>query len=170
MTCVVGIECDGGVMIGCDSWFGTSELSDRVDRPKWIIKGPVLVACAGDLRPLQLLDAAPSWRYCKPKENLGNYVSRVIAKAINDASGSVKYEATFLVAVHGQIHYIDETLMVMRSKYGYGAIGMAENNALSALAATDGIANSEERVLKVLKSVAKHHPRVAPDFHTIFHK
>ena len=170
MTCIVGLECDSGVMVGCDSWFGTRDLSDRIDRPKWIIRGPVLIACAGDLRPMQLLNFSPRWRNCHPRENTGDYVSNVIAKALADAVGQTKYDATFMVAMRGKVYYMDESMMVARSKYGYASIGIADTSALASLAATESITNPEERVMKVLRSVARHHPSVTPDFHVLLHK
>lgn len=144
-----------------------------LDRPKWFYKGSnLLIAYAGDLRAAQTAEIAPRFRRRHGHEAEQAYVQGVVVEAVRHAHKA--YEAAkkdadfaFLVAYNGKLYTIQEDYSVVRSHYGYAAIGAGQYLALGALAALDEALPPRERLERALKAAARHATTVCRPFHHV---
>jgi len=60
MTCLLGLEADdGSAWLAGDRYFGDEDWRDRMDAPKVVRRGPVLVGFCGGMHEGQVLERLP---------------------------------------------------------------------------------------------------------------
>lgn len=142
MTCIVGLECDGSVLVAADSCVTWGEaigdIRTTCGEPKiWTPRRGVIIGCAGNGNAQDLVEAA---KLGPPKrdEDGRRYLLRALQPFL---SGLVEeYEdmgLSLLVAVGGRLYYADG-VCVTAAGDGYAAIGTGAPFALGSLYATQG--------------------------------
>lgn len=173
MTVVVAVEHAGGVVLGCDSFLGSTSTNVTVDRPKWWANGSVIVAYAGSLRGAQVAEhwLAP-FRRAKRGETDESYLVTCVSASIRAAHEEVGGDpeklvsengSVYLVAYRGRAYLLQGDYSVAHAAHGYLAIGAGEDVALGAMAATDG-QPARDRVQRALEASARHCPMVRAPF------
>lgn len=176
MTCVVGFETSEGVWMGSDSFFGTDEIRDLIDRPKWFTKGLLTFGWAGDARPAQIVEHDIHYRGPRKGEKPLPYLVKVVAKAIHgglkDAGANLRNPGStdetgtsFLVVFHGKLYSLQGDYSIVRSPRGCGAIGWGSEVALGALSALRNRVSPREAVLESLTLAAEWCTQVEGPFH-----
>lgn len=170
MTLVCAVEFQGGTVVACDSYNGSDELRDVMDRPKWVRNGPVLIACSGSQRAMQVAQYATKFRYPKKGEEdlayLIDAVAEPIREAIDDADAADgECGLGSIVVFRGRAYLIDEAFGVTRSSYGYCAIGAGACYALALLGYTGTLKmDAKTRALTALEWVERHCSLVSRPF------
>ena len=177
MTCILGIEHEGKVWIGSDSFLGTDTTRDVMDRPKWFWKGPLLLAYSGDCRSAQVIEHSPNFRVFRKSDTEDSYLITVVAEGIRKRLGRVaavkttqsveSSQAEFIMAFRGKLYTVQEDLSIIRSKHGYVASGAGQEFALGALAALYGDVAPEECMRRALEAAGKHSSQVCAPYHVI---
>lgn len=173
MTCCAALEVPATaddpahVYLGCDSFLGTEEIADKIDRPKWFRRSGVVLAFAGSLQLAQTLEySAKPWRTLRKGEDPLAYVCRVVVPAIKIASAGSKIDTSFLAVVGGQVIHIGDDLGASRSTYGYNAIGVGSMGVTAALRALSKLPEKirpspKDRLKLALEGVVEHTNGVA---------
>lgn len=143
MTCVVGIEVDGGVLLGADSIASNGvDACIRCDR-KLIRLGPYAFGFTtswrmGDILRYHVVLPSP------PRSGLHRHLVTKVIPAVREAFKVHGWAAKepeapggeFLVGVHGSLFTVHADFQVARSAHGYAAVGYGASPALGALCAT----------------------------------
>lgn len=173
MTCCAALEVSatetdvGHVFIGCDSFLGSEEWADKIDRPKWFRRSGVVLAYAGSLHLAQSLEFnLKPWRTLRKDEDPLAYVCRVVVPAIKTLATGSKIDTSFLAVVGGQVIHIGDDLGVSRSNYGYNAIGVGSMGVTTALRALNKLPERNrptprDRLRLALEGVVEHTMGVA---------
>lgn len=173
MTCVVGIEHDGDVLIagdiaGTDGWLRqTLRSDDKVFRVGEFTMGFTSSYRMGQLLRYRLTLGQPdTW-------DVDRFMSTTFIDAVREclkAGGwsSVKESrevgGVFLVGIAGRLYHVDSDFQVGRSLDGYDAVGCGDDLALGALHATRHVRDPRGRVLRALEAAAHHSAGVAGPF------
>lgn len=147
MTCIVGIEYDGGVLIGGDS-AGTAGCSQTIRADEKVFtNGPYVMGFTSSFRMGQLL------RYSlnapvpgtDDHEDLDRFIATVFIEAVRDTLKSGGFAVidkgqeeggTFLMGLAGRLYMIDNDYQFGRSVDGYAAVGCGDDIALGSLHTT----------------------------------
>lgn len=171
MTCIVGLEHDGGVTIGGDSAAAADDLVDVVTAPKVFRVGEYLIGYCESFRMGQLLAyrlRVPEQKYADDLEHLSTvFVDRVrevlhkggVAKSTESEETNV---GSFLLGYRGHLYSVESDYAVLRSVRGYQAVGCGADLAIGSIASTTGPA--EKRVRFALGIAATHSGPVLPPF------
>lgn len=167
MTAIVAIEHGAGVLVACDSFLGNGAEADRIAEPKWWRASGILVAYAGDIKVPQLAAAAPKRLRHRAGEADAAFVQRYAEalRAIHRERHIALGHTDYLLAYRGRAYVAQGDASLVRSAFGYAAIGAGYRRALTALAlscAREPALAPQERALAVLAAVAQHCPTVAP--------
>ncbi|PAD73897.1 hypothetical protein [Paenibacillus campinasensis] len=142
MTCIAGIENDGGVYIGGDS-AGVEGLSLMVRADEKVFrKGDFVMGFTSSFRMGQLLRYKLEIPYHRP--GMGTYEFMVsefvesVRRCLRDGgysktNGGEESGGTFLVGYRGQLFRVDDDYQVGRAACGYDAIGCGEDIAKGSL-------------------------------------
>jgi ATP-dependent protease HslVU (ClpYQ) peptidase subunit len=172
VTCVLGIEHPGGVLLASDSYTGDDQFREAIDRPKWFYRSPTFaIAYAGDFRPAQVIEFCPPFRKQKRGEACRDYLVRVVADGFRrecEARGvkMKNHDNAYLLAFRGLLYTLQEDFSLVRSNDGYSAIGGGQNFALGALAATAS-RPARERARLALFAAAKHSNAAIPPYYYV---
>jgi ATP-dependent protease HslVU (ClpYQ) peptidase subunit len=155
MTIVAALEHDDAVWIACDSIVSSGDTVDALGSPKWRRRGDVIVAWCGDVSTAQAIETAHR-RQRAPGVDVLAYVYRVAAQTRRTIRARrVAYsEVSLLVAVAGRVWSVDGNGAVMRSEWGYAAIGSGAELALGSLASTSG--DPSARVVAAVRAACRH--------------
>lgn len=176
MTCVVGLETTDGVWMGSDSFFGTEEVRDLIDRPKWFSKGLITFGWAGDARPAQIVEHDIHYRGPRHGEKPMSYLVRVVSKAIHkglrDAGCNLRNQGStdetgtsFLVVFRGKLYMLQGDYSIVRSPRGCAAIGVGSHVALGALSALQNRIPPQDAVKESLTLASEWCSQVEGPFH-----
>jgi hypothetical protein len=177
VTCIVGIEVDGGVLIGGDS--ATSNRHYQAvwaDVPKVFELGPYVFGFTTSWRMGQLL------RYrLDVREPDGWDVDRYMATTFVDAVRQTLKDGgwltkkderedggCFLVGVRGRLYRIDDDFQCARMADGYDAVGSGDLIALGSLYTTRDDPEPQRRVLAALGASSHFAVGVLPPFHLLY--
>ena len=170
MTCIVGLEHDGTVIIGGDAAAVEDTRITRYTEPKVFTVGEYLIGYCDSFRMGQLLQ----YRLKVPRQIADDDMSHMCTVFVdacrklfhqggfakssdNEDSGGV-----FLVGYRGALYCIDEDYHVGRSMLGYEAIGCGDHFAIGSLASTQG--DPAARVEMALRAAALHSTSVCEPF------
>jgi ATP-dependent protease HslVU (ClpYQ) peptidase subunit len=174
VTCIVGLEHDGKVLIGGDSagtngWHLTVRADEKVFRT-----GPFVMGFASSFRVSQLL------RYKlepptppRASARLQRYMATDFVDACRDVlkqGGVAKVEngvewadSSFLVGVNGHLFQVMCDFQVRRSRESFDAAGCGDEVALGAMFSTPKLA-PRARVLNALRAAAFYSAAVCGPF------
>ncbi|CAB5218000.1 hypothetical protein UFOVP209_39 [uncultured Caudovirales phage] len=173
MTCIVGLEHDGGVIIGGDAAaIEDLRLTIRTD-PKVFTNGDYLIGFCDSYRMGQLLQ----YRLNVPKQKADTTTFAHMATTFIDAvrktfhqggyartSDGEEVGGVFLCAYAGRLFCIDEDHHIGTSALGYEAIGCGADYALGSLYTTRTNPDARARVQTALEAAALHSAGVCAPF------
>lgn len=176
MTCIVGLEAEGRVIIGADS-AGVSgyDLTVRADS-KVFRNGPYVMGFASSFRMGQLLrysltPPAPPASTARLERFMATDFTDAVRTCLKAGGYAAAKEGreeggAFLVGVAGHLVGIYSDYQVARSADGYLAVGCGADIALGALHATTH-QPAQRRVRAALGAAAHYSAGVRPPFATI---
>jgi hypothetical protein len=148
MTCIVGIEHEGGALLACDSMTSDHYSADVSAVPKLFRIGEYAFGFTSSWRMGDLLRyhlALPPVPRGRLHRHITASVVPLIRACFKDGGFATTKEGaesggTFLLAVRGHVYQITDDYQVGRSTWGYAAVGsgaVAARGALSALTEGD---------------------------------
>ena len=158
MTILVGIETSSGAIVGTDAFSGGEGWRDIQDRPKYTQVGNFLVATAGHVRACQIAEATRLKRKRGPKEDDLQYLLKAFVTPVMEAQDDADVpvdDFCALIVFEGRVYALDEEGGLMRSAWGYSALGAGYDLALGSLASTEEL-SPRERVERALKAAKRH--------------
>lgn len=181
MTCIVGLEHDGVIYMGCDSALSEADtLSSRIIEDKKVfINGNVIIGCASSLRILQLMHYA-----FIPPENVENksdmaylvtdfidavrtmHRDRGVMKKENDLE---THDSHFVIGLNGILYVVEDDYQVYQTKEKWSAIGGGAEMALGVMYATqyDKTLTPEQRITLALEAAELYNAGVRRPFYVI---
>lgn len=175
MTCIVGVEHNGRVVIGGDSagvagWSITVRADTKVFRNGPFIMGFTDSFRMGQLLRYSLIPPVPhSW-------DLDRFMATEFVSAVRDClreggfarndSGS-ETGGLFLVGIQGRLYRVDSDFQVGRSVDDYAAVGAGEEFARGSLHGTAELP-PQERIQLALAAAVHHSTDVRPPFHLVW--
>ncbi len=145
MTCIVGMETGGTVVLGGDAWTSTEWSGAPLAQPKVWRAGEFVYGCAGSLRAGQVfrhLYDAPPLPYAPNALDIDRYMVgpwiHALQVAMREARVATDEQETpsgteFLVGVRGCLYVVEADYATWRCARGYHAIGTGSELALGAL-------------------------------------
>jgi ATP-dependent protease HslVU (ClpYQ) peptidase subunit len=175
MTCIVGVEHAGGVVIGGDSMGISGWRKTTREDPKVFTVGPYLIGSTGSLRSGQLLRYRLEVGAPDDPHDIDRFVATTFMEAVRkvfiDGGFETKTDegqaegGSFLLGVAGRLYDIQTDYQYARSVTGYLAIGCGDEFALGSLYETGRQGCPPRvRVESALKASAAHCAAVAPPF------
>jgi len=159
MTCIIGLEQDGVVYVGADSFIGDDETrSEQATNPKIFQKNGMLIACSGCLRAIQIVEHL--LKLDNPKKFDEQYIIENIAEKIRLKFKDIDYVGTqenyqklptsFLIAYKDKMFTIEGNYALTRAKDGILCLGAGSEFAYGAMKALKNL-KPEKRIKKSLK-------------------
>ncbi len=174
VTCIVGLEHDGRVIIGGDSagvagYSITVRADTKVFRNGEFIMGFTSSFRMGQLLRYSLVPPAPqTW-------DVDRFMATDFISAVRDCLREGGYTRTesgseaggvFLAGIRGRLYRIDSDFQIGRSIDLYDAVGCGEEFALGSLHGSAHL-DPQDRVQLALEAAAHHSSAVCPPFHVI---
>lgn len=176
MTCIVGLEHDGGVTLGGDAAAVEGlRVTVRTDPKVFTVGDDYLIGFEDSFRMGQILRfrlRVPSQKCADPFEHMATTFVDAVRKAFT-AAGFARNDdgeesgGSFLVAYRGRLYAVDSDYHVGHSAAGYESIGSGSEFALGSLGSTIG--PPERRVRLALTVAARHCAGVVPPFTILTH-
>jgi hypothetical protein len=174
MTCIVGVEYEGGVVLGADSFAGHEGVKCLTGVSKLLQLGPYGIGYTTSFRMGDLLRY--SLELLPPTDDdVHRHLVKSVVPAVRDCLKAGGFAETdkgkeeggiFLIAVRGQLFKIQADYAVLSLQHGYASCGAGLDVALGALASTE-LLLPNERVIVALEAAARHNPFVSGPFDTI---
>jgi ATP-dependent protease HslVU (ClpYQ) peptidase subunit len=174
VTCIVGVQQDGRVVIGGDSagvagWSITVRADTKVFRNGEFIMGFTDSFRMGQLLRYSLVPPVPQdW-------DLDRFMATEFIAVVRDClrdGGFARNESgnesggLFLVGIRGHLYRIDSDYQIGRSVDEYYAVGSGDEYACGSLHSTRGL-DPEHRVRMALEAASHHSTGVCAPFHII---
>lgn len=175
MTCLAGVEWEGGTFIGADSL--TVAISgatcEGTKRPKVFRHGAYVVAIAGSSLAHNVIAHGAAWTPPPAKGDVMRHLVSVVVpeirKVMADAQWPADHSINMLVAARGQLFEVAHDLCVSQPRSGYAATGSAWQVALGSLF-TSAHEDARERVMLALRAAAAHTPFVRGPYRVIYQR
>jgi ATP-dependent protease HslVU (ClpYQ) peptidase subunit len=174
VTCIVGIQHEGRVLIGGDSCGAGPGWANKVRaEPKVFRNGPYVMGFTTSFRMGQLLRYA--LKPPTPTRDLDRFMVTTFVDAVRTClkeGGWARkdYEreegGQFLVGVTGRLYAIHSDYQVARTARGYDAVGCGQDYALGSLHAT-GTGEPRRRIRQALQAAADMSGGVCAPFHVL---
>lgn len=171
MTCIVGLEFDGRIWMGCDSAAVGPNMIYPTSLSKVFTVGGILIGYTSSFRMGQLLQ----YKLEVPPHDDGvddiTYLATSFVDAVRDclqAGGFATREneaetgGNFLVGYHGRLYEVCSDYQVNSTRRGYMAIGAGEEYALGSLHTTDDHWSPVQRIVFALQAAADWNHYVLP--------
>lgn len=176
MTCIVGLEHPGGVLIGGDSAAGHADfVIERADR-KVFAAGPYAIGFTTSYRMGQLL----RYRFDPPiptaddLDDLDRFMATTFVDGVRQVfadggfmkvSDSQEEGGEFLVGIAGRLYDIGGGFEIGRNACGYSAVGSGSSVAFGSLHTTGALEIAPKlRVEYALNAATDFSPLVTPPF------
>jgi len=172
MTCIIGLEQDGKVYVGADSFVGEEwTRKEQAINPKIFKKNGMLIAGTGEARALQIAKYLVEFDEVEKFDE--QYVVENIAEKIRLKFKDIGYSeikdnreksAThFLIAYKDKMFVISGGYALTRSKDGITCMGAGEEFAYGAMKALENL-KPENRIKKSLEIASYYSNYVFPPF------
>jgi hypothetical protein len=165
VTCVVGVEVGGAVILGADSGWGTDNLVSSVNTPKVFPMGEFVFGFAGSWK-LGLTIRHSLAPESPDDGDLDFYMNSDFIAALRElfADEGRFPKDELVVGIRGELYEIDRGEAAVRS-CGYDAIGAGGAVAMGSLHTTAALGlEPRERLRLALEAAAAHVPTVCPPF------
>lgn len=166
MTCIIGVEHNGAVILGGDSAVSDGAIVETRREPKVFCVGPYAFGTAGSVRQADILrhSFTPP---ALPNARLNSFMHTTFIDALRECfrkhgclqqKGAVEsIEGSVLVGIRGRIYAIDSDLQIGRTRHGYTAIGSGAPVAMGAICAAKRMeAQAHDIVTSALEASARH--------------
>jgi len=173
MTCIVGIAENGNTYIGADSFCSNLHGGYILATPKVFRVGDFLMASAGTLRDLQLLEHTFSPPKQYRDQGIMEFMCTSFVSAVRtlvDMAGALVVEdgqegmmSEFVIGYDGQLFKIQSDFSVLHVAEPYIASGSGWSFAVGSLHSTVGLPPTD-RIAKALEAAAYYDPFVRPPF------
>ena len=142
MTCIIGLEHEGKVYIGCDSISLNGWAKDITAVKKVFRKGDMLIGIAGNPRQMQLIQygttirpqpdqmGAEEWLVVEVIERIRETFK---VKGFTENDNGRETGASFLIGYRGKLYSVENGFQLCRSARGYTVMGVGDDFALGAL-------------------------------------
>ncbi len=180
MTCIVGLEYPGGVILGSDSFAGgaseNGSVQDSTAVPKVFRVGDYGLGFTSSFRMGDLLRYSLELPLVgsMPESCIHRHVVTVAIPAIRaclkeggyagQVTGGQEQGGNFILAVRGCVFEVQPEYSVMRYRNGYASVGAGCYLAMGALAVTSPRMDARKRVKAALAAAEKHNPFVKAPF------
>lgn len=167
MTCIVGLEHEGKVYIGCDSAQSDGHFISAIDSPKIFTTGSLTFGYTTSFRFADLLQynlMLPS--RAEDMVDDKQYLVTAAIPAIRDAlqkggftsiDNNRETGGTALIGYKGKLYTLQDDFSLVRDTDGYASCGSGGKYALGSLATTQGMnLTPEHRVTAALEAAIKH--------------
>lgn len=185
MTCIVGIEVEGKVLMGSDGCASSSYNKFQYDEPKLFIKKNILFGYTTSFRFADIIQyhveipARP--RTLKSAETDKEYLVSVVVPEIRkklkdhgfaEAKNGRDSGGTALIGYKDKLYTLQDDFSIVRNKSGYDACGSGTYFAMGSLYTTANLkaVPFETRVEMALRAAAEHGVGVTPPFHYMWGK
>lgn len=144
MTCIIGLEHQGKVYIGCDSISLNGWAKDITAVKKVFRKGDMLIGIAGNPRQMQILQYFVMDMPHPASMTDEEYLVRTIVEqarvafrqcGFTETDNGRETGASFLIGYRGKLYSVENGFQLCRSARGYTAMGVGDDFALGALQA-----------------------------------
>lgn len=177
MTCIVGIEHNGGVLIAGDSQTTAGWSAHMKSDQKVFRVGPFAIGLAGSPRMGQLLHYKLIPPPLDDETDLYRYMATEFIDAVRttlkDGGHAEKlnekesHDSSFLVGIRDHLFTVQSDYQISRWACEYAAIGCGQDLAVGALHATRTMRSPEKRAQLALEAAAEHSIGVAAPFHFV---
>lgn len=161
MTCVVGVEAQGGVWMAADSLIGSTRHCDVTAGCKLVAIGggtKMVFGTAGLPRITAAIELIRPPRRPRTDSDYA-YVCRTLEAILSDLRASeTALDLSLIAAYRGRVYEIDAGLSVTRSAFGYATTGSGYQYALGSLASTSG--DAKKRAVSAVAAACRHCPTV----------
>lgn len=176
MTCIVGLEYDGKVHLGGDRLRGSSDHKAIMDQPKVFLKdntmafGYTTSFRFGNLLQHSLTiprrtegDSDEAWLYV---DFVGAVRACLKEGGYTTVESSVEQGGICLFGYKGKLYHLQSDFSIIRSGYGYDAVGSGMMPALGSLhtSAELNVINPRNRLLCALKAATTFIPTVSEPY------
>lgn len=160
MTCIVGVQHEGQVWLGGDSFVYYDESCVISKVPKVWSAGGMVFGGAGDGAADNALFTwqPPRW---PGKGNPLSWARRILCPSLEEALGTLRKwpEVDMLMGIGGMLLTVDSDLFLAQPADGYTAIGAGREPALGVLYGTDDTAfalvSPRPRIVKALEAAER---------------
>lgn len=176
MTCIVGIEHNGKVLIGGDSaGVAGYSLTVRADE-KVFESGEFVFGFTSSFRMGQLLRYKLSPPPFPENPDLDSFMATAFVDAIRQVMRDGGYMevhdgaqrgGTFLVGIRGRLYTISSDFQIGRTLAGYNAVGCGDDLAMGALYATRTSKSARNRAQTALEAAAEFSAGVVGPFNFV---
>lgn len=164
MTCIIGLEYNNKVYLGCDSQSTEGWTSQIISYDKIFKRGEFLFGVSGYPRVNQILNYSLPLIPQLEKQDDMNYLVSVFVKSVRecfkeheigstDDDGSHYGNSIVLFGYRKKLYLLDSNFQIVRFAEGYTAIGTGKELALGAMFVTSNLA-PKQRILKSLEASA----------------
>ena len=183
MTTLVGIQGRNWALLGADTRIADDSTIYKLAKghSKIIEHEEFTIACAGDLRAINILQAGLKLPKTYVAQNDSHFVTSFLIPAMRKAFADAGYEKTtegqssheseFLVAYHGKIYEIGSDYSWVQDSRGVYALGSGGAIALGALASMQGDTTTRTEARKIankaLEIASAYNSDTAPPFHVV---
>lgn len=167
MTCIVGLEHDGKVYIGCDSAQSDGHFISAIDSPKIFTTGELTFGYTTSFRFADILQY--SLTLPARAENVVDdkqYIVATAIPAIREALQKGGYTTidnnhetggTALIAYKNKLYTLQDDFSIVRDTDGYATCGSGGRFAIGSLATTQDMKlPPKQRVILAVKAAIKH--------------
>ena len=175
MTTLVGIQARNWALLGADTRVTEdgSIYQMAKERSKIIQHDDFTIACAGDMRAINILESGLKIPKTTVVKNDAHFVTGFLVPAGYEktSEGQSSHESEFLVIYHAKIYALGGDYSWVQDSRGIYALGSGGQVALGALASLvgDTITRRDARTwaLKALDIASKYNSDTAPPFHGV---
>lgn len=168
MTCIVGIEHRGGVILGADSLASASDWTCHIESTSKLVRSDAYIFGftssfrMGDILRHHVALPGPPAGATEGKllRHMVRAVVPVLRAAFKDGGWATTKDGAevgghFPIGVGGRLFCVQSEYQVLRSAHGYAAVGVCDGIAKGALAATEG-QPPRVRLRKALLAAERH--------------
>ncbi len=161
MTCIVGIQHNGSVILSSDRGLSDDDIITSMSAPKIRLNDSYLIGYADSVGTGQLLHwiTLPT----PPKRNVEKFMRTTfvssVRKQLNDSGVDLKENAhaSFLIGVSGQLFFVDTTDWQV-TECEYMAIGSGASIAMGSLYTTQSWKSPEKRAYTAVSAAIELSP------------
>lgn len=181
MTCIVGIEVNGKVLMGSDGCASSSWHKFKYDEPKLFKKAKILFGYTTSFRFADIIQyhvTIPKHKYgLSDKEYLVSLVVPEIREQLKEhgftkVNNNREEGGTALLAYGDKLYEIQDDFSIVRNVCGYSSCGSGMFHATGSLHTTQTLKtiSPEERVKLALQAAADHATGVSEPFHMMWNE
>lgn len=151
MTIIIGIEHTDSVLLAGDLEASADNISFPQTHPKVFVKQGIVFGFSTSFRFGQLLQFCMKIPEPIPRANILEWLVSVFIPELQATLSRAEYKDSFecLIGIGGELYILQPDFSVIRSAYGYAAIGSAAEFALGCVATHLGMGRPIKTILEM---------------------